>query len=129
MAKQLPLFRAGLGGRLGQGNQWLSWITLRDEVGAILHALETPSLAGPLNASAPGPVTNRDFTKELGRALRRPAVLAVPPFALRLALGRQLADELLLGSLKVLPARLGETGYRFRDPDLGVALDGVVSAR
>jgi uncharacterized protein (TIGR01777 family) len=129
LAKQLPLFRAGLGGRLGRGDQWLSWITLRDEVGAIIHALDTPSLSGPLNASAPGPVTNRTFTKELGRALRRPAVLAVPPFALRVALGRDLADELLLGSLKVMPARLLETGYRFRDPDLGAALDGVVSAR
>jgi len=108
LAKQLPLFRAGLGGRLGRGNQWLSWITLRDEVGAILHVLDTASLA---------------------RALGRPAVLAVPPFALRLALGRDLADELLLGSLKVMPARLEETGYRFRDPHLGDALVGLVSAR
>jgi uncharacterized protein (TIGR01777 family) len=128
LAKQLPLFRVGLGGRLGSGNQWLSWITLRDEVGAILHTLETPALAGPVNASAPAPVTNRDFTKALGRALKRPAVLAVPPFALRLALGRDLADELLLGSLRVMPVRLTETGYMFRDPDLGEALDGVVSA-
>jgi uncharacterized protein (TIGR01777 family) len=123
LRRQLPLFRAGLGGRLGPGRQWFSWISLRDEIGAILHAIENTSLSGALNASAPAPVTNREFTKELGRALHRPAVFAVPPFALRLALGRQLADELLLGSLRVLPARLVETGYQFHDPVLAAALE------
>jgi hypothetical protein len=110
------------GGALGSGKQWLSWITLRDEIGVILRAIEDSSLVGPLNASAPAPVTNREFTKALGRALHRPAVFAVPPFALRLALGRQLADELLLGSLRVLPGRLTELGYRFQDPALPGAL-------
>jgi hypothetical protein len=123
LARQLPLFRAGLGGRLGTGRQWFSWITLRDEIGAILHAVATPSLSGPLNASAPDPVTNREFTTALAHALHRPALLAVPPFALRLALGRQLADELLLGSLRVLPERLTGSGYRFHDPDLAGALE------
>jgi hypothetical protein len=122
LGRQLPLFRFGLGGRLGSGKQWLSWITLRDEIGVILRAIEDSSLVGPLNASAPAPVTNREFTKALGRALHRPAVFAVPPFALRLALGRQLADELLLGSLRVLPGRLTELGYRFQDPALPGAL-------
>ncbi len=122
LGRQLPLFRAGLGGRLGSGRQWFSWISLRDEISVILHAIEDTSLAGPLNASAPAPVTNREFTRELGRALHRPAVLAVPPFALRVALGRQLADELLLGSLRVLPARLAGTGFRFRDQTLEDAL-------
>jgi uncharacterized protein (TIGR01777 family) len=123
LAKQLPLFKAGLGAKLGSGDQWLSWISLRDEVGIILRAIEDGSLAGALNASAPAPVRNREFTKELGRALHRPAVLGVPPFALRLALGRQLADELLLGSLRVLPTRAVDAGYRFHDPELGGALE------
>jgi uncharacterized protein (TIGR01777 family) len=122
LGRQLPLFRAGLGGTLGSGRQWFSWISLDDEVGVILRAIEDPSLAGAVNASAPTPVTNRDFTKELGRALHRPAVLKVPPVALRLAFGRQLADELLLGSLRVLPARLTEAGYRFEHPSLAGAL-------
>jgi hypothetical protein len=95
---------------------------LRDEVGAIVHAMADTSLVGPLNASAPTPVTNREFTKELGRALHRPAVLGAPPFALRLALGRQLVDELLLGSLRVVPARLADAGYTFDDPALEGAL-------
>jgi uncharacterized protein (TIGR01777 family) len=122
LARQLPLFRAGLGGTLGSGRQWFSWISLNDEVGVILRAIEDASLAGAVNASAPAPVTNRDFTKELGRALHRPAVLKVPPAALRLALGRQLADELLLGSLRVLPARLADAGYTFETPTLAGAL-------
>jgi uncharacterized protein len=129
LGKQLPLFRAGVGGRLGSGRQWFSWVTLRDEVGAIVHALGTTSLVGAVNVSAPTPVTNREFTKALGRALHRPAVLAVPPLALRIALGRQLADELLLGSLRVIPARLVESGYRFHDPSLAGALDAVLSVR
>jgi uncharacterized protein (TIGR01777 family) len=122
LGRQLPLFRAGLGATLGSGRQWLSWISLRDEVGAIVHAMADTSLVGPLNASAPTPVTNREFTKELGRALHRPAVLGAPPFALRLALGRQLVDELLLGSLRVVPARLADAGYTFDDPALEGAL-------
>jgi uncharacterized protein (TIGR01777 family) len=122
LGRQLPLFRAGVGGRLGSGRQWFSWITLRDEISVILHALSQTALVGAVNASAPNPVTNREFTRELGRALHRPAVLAVPPVALRLALGRQLADELLLGSLRVLPARLTESGFRFEDPTVDGAL-------
>jgi uncharacterized protein len=122
LARQLPLFRAGLGGRLGSGDQWFSWISARDEVGAILHVIGDGSLSGAVNASAPAPVTNRDFTRVLGHVLHRPAVLGVPPVALRIALGRQLADELLLGSLRVLPARLLGAGYRFRDPGLEGAL-------
>jgi uncharacterized protein len=129
LRKQLPLFRAGLGGRLGSGDQWFSWISGRDEVGVILEAIGNGALSGPLNASAPGPVTNREFTRELGRALHRPAVLTVPPFALRAALGRELADELLLGSLRVLPHRLLESGYEFQDPTLDGALRSVLSAR
>lgn len=126
LRRQLPLFRFGLGGRLGSGAQWFSWISRRDEVGAILHALAETALAGPVNASAPGPVTNREYTRLLARALHRPAALAVPPAALRLALGRQLTDELLLGSLRVLPKKLLDTGFRFEDPALAEALVAVV---
>ena len=122
LARQLPLFRAGVGGRLGSGRQWFSWISLRDEVGVIRRAVTDSSLAGPVNASAPEPVTNREFTRELGRALHRPAVLAVPPVALRMALGRELADELLLGSLRVVPAQLIDSGFQFEDAALEGAL-------
>jgi uncharacterized protein (TIGR01777 family) len=122
LGKQLPLFRAGLGGRLGSGRQWFSWITRRDEVRAIIHVIGDTSLVGAVNASAPGPVTNREFTTRLGAVLHRPAVAAVPPVALRLAFGRQFADELLLGSLRVLPGRLVDAGFRFEDPDIEGAL-------
>jgi uncharacterized protein len=122
LARQLPLFRLGLGGRLGSGDQWLTWISLRDEVAVILKAIDDPTLAGPVNACAPNPVTNRQFTKALGRALHRPTVLPVPAFALRLVLGRALADELPLGSLRVIPARLLAARFPFRDPTIDVAL-------
>ncbi|HVC70342.1 MAG TPA: TIGR01777 family oxidoreductase [Acidimicrobiales bacterium] len=126
LGRQLPLFRAGLGGRLGSGRQWFSWISLRDEIGAVMHVIENGSLVGAVNASAPTPVTNREFTAGLARALHRPALVAVPPFALRLALGRQLADELLLGSLRVMPGRLLDSGYQFQDPTLDAALDALL---
>jgi uncharacterized protein len=122
LARQLPLFRAGLGGRLGSGDQWLTWISLRDEVAVIVKAMDDPTLAGPLNACAPNPVTNRQFTKALGRALHRPTVLPVPSLALRLALGRALADELPLGSLRVTPTRLLAAQFPFRDPTLDEAV-------
>ena len=122
-----PLFRAGLGGRLGPGTQWFSWISLRDEIAVILEALRNPALVGPVNAAAPAPVTNRAFTEQLGRALHRPTPFAVPSGLLRLALGRQFADEMLLGSLRVLPRRLTEVGFGFCDPDLATALAGLDS--
>ncbi len=127
LARQLPLFRYGLGGRLGTGRQWLSWISLDDEVGAILHALAEPTLVGPLNATAPAPVTNRAFTRALGRALHRPAVLAVPGFALRVALGSDLASEMVLAGQRVLPARLTATGYTFHHTEIDTALSAVLS--
>ncbi len=122
LAKQLPLFKLGLGGNLGSGWQYVSWISIDDEVGAIEHALTTASLHGPLNLTAPNPVRNAQFTKTLGRVLGRPTFLAAPRFALALVLGRELATELLLGSLRVLPARLEASGYAFRHPDLEGAL-------
>jgi uncharacterized protein len=121
LQKQALLFRLGLGGRFGSGRQWLSWISLDDIAGAYLHALTRDDLAGPVNAAAPNPVTNAEFTTTLARVLHRPAILHVPAFAPRLALG-EFADEMLFASIRVEPARLLETGYRFRFPELEPAL-------
>jgi len=121
LAKMLPVFRWGLGGRLGSGRQYMSWITLDDVVAAIAHALATEALRGPVNLVAPQPVTNRQFTKALGRVLGRPALLPVPAFVLR-AIWGQMAKELFLSSARVTPRRLLDSGYRFRDPELSAAL-------
>ena len=121
LAKMLPPFRLGFGGPLGSGLQYWSWIAMEDVVGAIAHALATERLAGPINVVAPGAVTNREFTRALGRVLRRPTLLPVPPLALRLLLG-EMADALLLSSTRVEPRRLLETGYRFQYADLDAAL-------
>jgi uncharacterized protein (TIGR01777 family) len=128
LARQLPLFRLGIGGRLGSGEQWLSWISLPDEVGVILYALDGPALSGPVNATAPAPVTNTAFTRALGRALHRPTVLAVPGFALRIALGPDLATEMVLAGQRVAPTRLTATGYSFLHADVDTALVAVVTA-
>jgi len=115
-------FRLGLGGRVGSGRQWVSWITGDDVVGAIQHCIVTPSLAGPVNAVAPAPATNAELTRALARALHRPAFLPVPAALLRLALGAQMADEMLLGGARVRCAKLAATGFAFRDPELEPAL-------
>jgi uncharacterized protein (TIGR01777 family) len=125
LKKMLLPFRLGLGGRLGDGSQWISWISIDDAVGAILHALSTDTLRGPVNATAPEPVTNRDFTRTLGRVLGRPTPFVMPAVALRLALG-EMARGTLLASARVLPSRLLESGYRFRHPDLESALRHVL---
>jgi uncharacterized protein (TIGR01777 family) len=122
LQKQLPVFRAGLGGRLGSGRQYLSWVSLDDEVGAILFALAAGDLAGPVNVTSPNPVTNADFTRTLGAVLGRPAILAVPRIGLATLLGGEMADEMLLGGQRVLPKQLLEHGYRFAQPDLEPAL-------
>jgi hypothetical protein len=121
LAKMLLPFRMGLGGKIGSGAQYMSWITLDDVVGSILHALQTEGLEGPVNAVAPEPVTNREFTKALGRVLSRPTLFPLPGFAAGLVFG-EMADELLLASTRVDPARLRDTGYTFRHPDLEPAL-------
>ena len=115
-------FRLGVGGRLGPGTQWWPWITMRDEIGAILHLLDHDDLSGPVNLSAPNPVTNAVFTRTLARVLRRPGVFRVPGAALKLVLGREMAEELLLVSQRVLPRKLLDTGFTFQDPDLEPAL-------
>lgn len=124
--KQLPLFKLGLGGPLGSGRQWVSWIGIDDEVGGILHALATDSLAGPVNLTAPEPVTAKAMARALGRVLHRPAVLPVPRPALALVLGSQLTGEMVLASQRAVPARLEASGYRFRHPEVGAALAAVL---
>lgn len=121
LAKMLTPFRLGAGGRLGDGRQWMSWIHISDVVAAIRLAMDRDELEGPLNTVAPEPVRNADFTRTLGRVLRRPALLPAPRFALRLALG-EMADALLLSSQRALPARLRQAGHVFRFPTLEPAL-------
>ena len=121
LARMLLPFRLGAGGVLGSGSQFMSWIALDDLLGTLLHCLATTAVRGAVNAVAPAPVTNREFTRALGRVLRRPALLPAPAPALRLALG-EMADELLLASLRVVPARLLSTGYKFLYPDVESAL-------
>jgi len=121
LAKMLPVFRVGLGGRLGSGRQWMSWVSLDDVIAAILFALKTPALAGPVNMTSPNAVTNAEFTRALGRALHRPAFLPAPAFALRLALG-QMADEALLSSTRAVPVKLTEAGFRFSHATVESAL-------
>lgn len=128
LARQLLPFRLGLGGPLGGGRQWWSWISLDDEVGAILHCLATPTVSGPVNCVSPTPVRQREFASTLGRVLRRPAVLPTPLIPLRLRYGSDLVDELLLASMRVVPAALTASGYPFRHPTLEPALRSALAA-
>ena len=117
----LPIFKLGGGGKIGSGGQYWSWISLDDVIGAIVHALQTDDLSGPVNVVTPGPPTNAEYTRVLGRVLGRPTFFAVPAPAARVALGG-MADELLLASARVEPVRLRETGYSFRHPELEATL-------
>jgi uncharacterized protein len=121
LAKMLPAFRLGVGGRLGSGTQWMSWIALHDLVRVIRFAIDSETLTGPVNAVAPQPVTNAEFTETLGRVLRRPAVIPVPAFALRALFG-EMARLTMLASQRVVPRRLGNAGFRFEYPTLEGAL-------
>lgn len=125
LKKQLPLFKFGLGGKFGSGDQWQSWITLDDEVGAIVHILgdgTAEGVDGPCNLTAPEPVRNITFTKTLGEVLHRPTVLPIPKFGPQLLLGGELAEALLYTGQRVLPAALQASGYEFRHPQLDGAL-------
>lgn len=115
--RTLPIFKLGLGGKIGSGRQYWAWITLDDVVGALIHAMETDALEGPVNVVAPDPPTNAEYTQVLGRVLNRPTIFPLPAPAARLMLG-EVADELLLPSARVEPARLQETGYDYRHPEL-----------
>ncbi len=121
LGKMLPAFRAGMGGPLGSGRQWMSWISIDDVCAAMLHILMDDSVCGPVNIVAPEPVRQRDFARTLGRVLRRPAFAPAPAFVLRLALGR-MADEALLASARVRPAQLEQRRFTFRHADLEQAL-------
>jgi uncharacterized protein len=125
LASMLLPFRIGLGGRIGDGRQYWSWISIDDAVGAIHHAIMTDAIDGPINVTSPNPVTNAEFTRTLAGVLHRPALVRVPAIAARLAMG-QMADELLLADARVVPRRLIESGYAFRHESLEAALRHVL---
>ncbi len=125
LTKMLPAFRLGLGGRLGTGQQWMSWVHLDDLVGIILHSLKAEEVRGPVNGTAPEPVRNEEFTRLLARALHRPALLPVPRAAAKLVLG-EFADEALVASMRVLPAAALRSGYAFRYARLQEAFASLV---
>jgi uncharacterized protein len=126
LAKMLPPFKAGLGGVVGSGKQYLSWIALDDVVSAIQFALQSGQLSGPVNAVTPGAVTNYEFTKTLGRVLSRPTIFPMPAFAARLAFG-EMADEMLLGGVRVEPRALTAAGFKFAYPQLESALQHLLA--
>src|SRR5438874_1557077 len=121
LAKLLTPFKMGMGGKVGSGKQYISWIALEDAVNAIKLAIDDQKIHGPLNVVSPNPVTNEVFTKTLGHVLNRPTALALPAFAARLAFG-EMADEMLLVSQRVMPKRLNAAGFQFRYPELASAL-------
>jgi len=125
LKKQLPLFKLGLGGRFGKGDQWQSWISIDDEVGAIIHLL-TNDVRGAVNATAPNPVTNAAFAKALANQLHRPSFLPVPSFGPKLILGGELAESVLFGSQRVTPSVLQASGYKFQHERLEDALESVL---
>jgi len=125
LRKMLPPFRMGVGGNIGNGRQWMSWIDIDDVVGAIQHVIKTDNLHGPVNVVGPNSVRNAEFTKTLASVLSRPAIFPMPAFAARLVFG-QMADELLLASQRVEPAKLLSTGYVFQQPELRSALENIL---
>lgn len=125
LSKMLPPFRFGLGGPIGDGRQWMSWVHLDDEVGAILYLLDNPSLHGPFNLTAPEPVTNAVFSRTLGKVLHRPAFMRVPALVMKLMLGE--ACELLVEGQRVVPENLHTAGYVFKYPRLEAALEQVLN--
>jgi uncharacterized protein (TIGR01777 family) len=125
LGRLLPVFRFCLGAQLGNGSQYMSWISLPDAISAIFFLLENPAIRGPVNLTAPNPVTNTDFTRTLGNQLHRPALLTVPAFALRLGLG-QMADEVLLSGARAYPAKLVGNGFHFAHASLIYALPAVL---
>jgi uncharacterized protein (TIGR01777 family) len=127
LAKLLPPFRVGVGGRLGSGHQWMAWIHLEDAVNLILFAINYPAVRGAVNATAPHPVTNEEFTGRLALELHRPAILPVPVFALKLAFGEM--SDMVMASQRVLPTVAKSAGFRFQYPDLHAALANLLAAR
>jgi uncharacterized protein (TIGR01777 family) len=128
LQKMLPPFRLGLGGRLGDGRQWWSWVSVDDVASAILHVLNHVELQGPVNTVAPQPVTNADFTKTLASVIQRPALFPMPAFAVRLVFG-EMGEELFLASQRVEPAKLAASGYHFKHPELQKALEDILTEK
>jgi len=128
LRKMLFPFRMGLGGNVGIGRQWMSWVDLHDVVGAIQHLLTTDSIRGPVNMVSPNPVRNAEFTRALASVLHRPAIFPMPAFVARLAFG-QMADELLLASQRVEPSKLVSSDYKFQRPDLRNSLESILSRK
>lgn len=128
LGRMITPFKLGLGGRIASGKQWMSWISIDDEVGAIRHAIATDGLAGPVNATAPEPATNAEFTKTLGSVLHRPTLLPTPLAPLRAVYGRELVQTLLVDGQRVLPTALEASGYAFAHRDLAAALRAVTGA-
>lgn len=126
LAKMLTPFKLGLGGPIGRGRHWLSWISIHDVVAAILHCLATESLHGPVNVSSPNAVTNAEFTRTFGEVLHRPAFMRVPEFALKTILGREMAENTVLASQRVQPKKLLASGFQFRSELLRSALNEVL---
>jgi uncharacterized protein (TIGR01777 family) len=125
---QLPLFKLGLGGHLGRGTQWTSWISLEDEVGAIVHLLATDH-RGPVNLTAPTPLTNQELARAIGGAVRRPAALAVPRLGLDIVFGRRMTAEMLMASQRAVPGVLRDRGYTFAHPTVEAALAAALRSR
>lgn len=126
LPKLLPLFKLFVGGKFGSGDQYMSWISIDDQIGAMTHLLEHPELEGPFNLTAPEPVTNAEFTSTLGKILGRPSLVPVPTFGPRLVLGADRADALLFDSIRVAPEALQKSGYTFQTPELDGALRSVL---
>lgn len=126
LQKLLPLFKVGLGGKFGSGDQYMSWITLNDEVGAIVHLLSSGG-EGPFNMTAPNPVTNSTLTSTLGRVLRRPSLLPVPEFGPKLLFGEEAAQAILFDSAKIYPKALQADGYSFKQPEIEMGLRAVLN--
>jgi uncharacterized protein (TIGR01777 family) len=125
LPKMITPFKLGLGGRIGSGHQWMSWVSIADVVAGIRFALANSSLRGPVNLTSPQPVTNSEFVKALGKALRRPTIFPLPAMVVRLMMG-EMGDSLLLGSSRVVPTALEAAGFRFRYPELSQAFRAVL---
>jgi uncharacterized protein len=128
LPKMMVPFKFGLGGKLGTGKQWMSWVTLRDVIGMLRFALENAAVSGAVNVVSPQPVRNAEFTKALGSAMQRPAALAAPAFALRLAMG-EMADTMLLASQRAVPGAMQKMSFPFQDMDIAPALNAVLNEK
>ena len=128
LKKMLLPFRIGLGGVIGSGKQYMSWVSIDDVIGTIQHIIANAAVRGPVNLVSPNPVSNREFTKTLGQVLNRPTIFPMPAFAARIAFG-EMADELLLSSTRVIPKKLMDSGYEFRHPELGGAFEHLLNRK